>query len=69
MTNPFDSHPDVRFEKKYNNILTLDQIYDTIDKEIEEVFSWSPSVWGFTRDDFIKSLEKLKEELKKKCQN
>jgi predicted membrane chloride channel (bestrophin family) len=64
--DPFELHPDVEpQEKKPNNILTLEQICDIIDIEIKEVEGLPPNPWGFTRDDIIEALEKVKEKIEK----
>ena len=47
--------------------LTFKEISGIIDKHMKEVEHWPPSIWGFTRDDFIESLEDLKEKVKHKC--
>ena len=47
--------------------LTFKEISVIIDKHMKEVEHWPPSIWGFRRDDFIESLEDLKEKVKHKC--
>ena len=70
MVNPFEDHPEhPPVKKKSNKYLTLEQINDTINKEIEEILNWESSVWGFTRDEFIETLEELKEKMEIKCRN
>ena len=64
--DPFELHPShPRQEKKPNNILTLEEICDIIDIEIKEVEALPPNPWGFTRDDIIEVLEKVKEKIEK----
>ena len=68
--NPFDLHPEHEsVEKKSNNILTLQQVRDTINKQCEKVLSSPDRVWGFTRDNIVEHFEELLEELETKCQN
>lgn len=68
--NPFDLHPEHEpVEKKSNNILTLQQVRDTINKQCEDILSSPDQVWGFTRDDIVEYFEELLEELETKCQN
>ena len=55
-------------EKKPNNILTLEEIRDTINKQCEEVLSSPDRVWGFTRDDIVEYFDEVIEELESKCQ-
>ena len=70
MTDPYELHPEhPPAEKKPNNYLTLGQVNGIIDIEIEAILNWSPSPWGFTRDDFIEVLEQMKEKTEKKCHN
>ena len=67
--NPYDIHPDEKMtEKKPNNILTLEEIRDTINKQCEEVLSSPDRVWGFTRDDIVEYFDEVIEELESKCQ-
>ena len=69
MVNPYDDHPDMEpFKKKYNNVLTLEQVRDTINKQCEEILSSPDRVWGLTRDDIVEYFEEVLEELEKKCQ-
>tara|TARA_B100001094_G_scaffold317885_1_gene360802 strand:- start:1052 stop:1276 length:225 start_codon:yes stop_codon:yes gene_type:complete len=68
--NPYDDHPETKLtKKKINNILTLEQVRDTINKQCEEILSSSDRVWGFTRDHIVEYFEEILEELEKKCQN
>ena len=67
--NPYDMHPDEKvIEKKPNNVLTLEQVRDTINKQCEEILSSPDRVWGFTRDHIVEYLEEVLEELENKCQ-
>tara|TARA_R100000152_G_C6640631_1_gene85334 strand:- start:149 stop:370 length:222 start_codon:yes stop_codon:yes gene_type:complete len=67
--NPYDPHPDEKMtEKKPNNVLTLEQVRDTINKQCEEILSTPDRVWGFTRDHIVEYFEEVLEELEKKCQ-
>ena len=67
--NPYDIHPDEKMtEKKPNNILTLEEIRDTINKQCEEILSSPDRVWGFTRDDIVEYFDEVIEELESKCQ-
>jgi len=67
--NPYDDHPEAEpVEKKSNNILTLEQVRDTINKQCEEILSSPDRVWGFTRDNIVEYFEEVLEELEKKCQ-
>ena len=69
MINPYDDHPEAEpVEKKSNNILTLEQVRDTINKQCEEILSSPDRVWGFTRDNIVEYFEEVLEELEKKCQ-
>ena len=69
MINPYDDHPELEpAEKKSNNILTLEQVRDTINKQCEEILSSPDRVWGFTRDNIVEYFEEVLEELEKKCQ-
>ena len=69
MINPYDDHPDMEpVKKKCNNILTLEQVRDTINKQCEEILSSPDRVWGFTRDHIVEYFEEVLEELEKKCQ-
>jgi hypothetical protein len=64
--DPFERHPAIPLqEKKPNNILTLEEICDIIDIEIKEVEGLPSNPWGFTRDDIIEALEKVKEKIEK----
>ena len=69
MINPYDDHPELEpVEKKSNNILTLEQVRDTINKQCEDILSSPDRVWGFTRDNIVEYFEEVLEELEKKCQ-
>jgi len=69
MVDPFELHPlTPSLEKKRNNVLTLRQVRETIDKQIETVESLSPKTWGFKREEILKHLRKVLEDLEKKCQ-
>mgnify|MGYP001463317948 FL=1 len=69
MVNPYDDHPDMEpFKKKYNNVLTLEQVRDTINKQCEAILNSPDQVWGFTRDHIVEYFEEVLEELEKKCQ-
>ena len=69
MVNPYDDHPDMEpAKKKYNNVLTLEQVRDTINKQCEAILSSPDQVWGFTRDHIVEYFEEVLEELEKKCQ-
>ena len=68
MVDPFSNHPDAKMvKKKHNNILTLDQVRDTINKQCEEILNSPDRVWGFTRDDIVEYFDELLEKLEKKC--
>ena len=46
MVDPFSSYPEAKMvKKKHNNILTLDQVRDTINKQCEEILN-SPDRCG-----------------------
>lgn len=47
--------------------LTFSEVSDIISKHMMEVDHWPPSIWGFTRDDFLESLEDLREKVRDKC--
>ena len=47
--------------------LTFPEVSDIINKHMEEVMQWPPSIWGFTRDNFLESLEDLREKVRDKC--
>lgn len=47
--------------------LTFSEVSDIITKHMTEVERWPPSIWGFTRDDFLESLEDLREKVRDKC--
>ena len=67
--NPYDPHPEEEApEKKPNNVLTLQEVRDTINKQCEEILSSPDRVWGFTRDDIVEYLDEVLGELEKKCQ-
>jgi len=69
MINPYDDHPDMEpVNKKCNNILTLEQVRDTINKQCEEILNSPDRVWGFTRDHIVEYFEEVLEELEEKCQ-
>lgn len=69
MINPYDEHPDTEpAKKKSNNILTLQEVRDTINKQCEEILNSPDRVWGFTRDHIVEYFEEVLEELEKKCQ-
>ena len=69
MVNSYDDHPDMEpFKKKYNNVLTLEQVRDTINKQCEAILNSPDQVWGFTRDHIVEYFEEVLEELEKKCQ-
>ena len=69
MVNPYDDHPDMEpAKKKYNNVLTLEQVRDTINKQCEAILNSPDQVWGFTRDHIVEYFEEVLEELEKKCQ-
>ena len=69
MVNPYDDHPDTEpTKKKYNNILTLEQVRDTINKQCEAILNSPDQVWGFTRDHIVEYFEEVLEELENKCQ-
>ena len=69
MVNPYDDHPEAEpVEKKSNNILTLEQVRDTINKQCEYILNSPDRVWGFTRDHIVEYLEEVLEELENKCQ-
>ena len=68
MVDPFSSHPEAKMvKKKSNNILTLEQVRDTINKQCEEILNSPDRVWGFTRDDIVEHFDELLERLEKKC--
>ena len=70
MVNPYDDHPDTEpVKKKYNNVLTLEQVRDTINKQCEAILNSPDQVWGFTRDHIVEYFEEVLEELEEKCQN
>ena len=70
MVNPYDDHPDMEpFKKKYNSVLTLEQVRDTINKQCEAILNSPDRVWGFTRDHIVEYFEEVLEELEEKCQN
>ena len=70
MVNPYDDHPDMKpAKKKPNNVLTLEQVRVTINKQCEEILSSPDRVWGFTRDHIVEYFDEVLEELEKKCQN
>ena len=69
MVNPYDDHPDTEpVKRKSNNILTLEQVRDTINKQCEDILNSPDQVWGFTRDHIVEYFEEVLEELEKKCQ-
>tara|TARA_R100001015_G_C4591684_1_gene147158 strand:- start:430 stop:648 length:219 start_codon:yes stop_codon:yes gene_type:complete len=69
MINPYDDHPDMEpAKKKSNNILTLEQVRDTINKQCEDILNSPDRVWGFTRDHIVEYFEEVLEELENKCQ-
>ena len=69
MINPYDDHPDMKpGEKKPNNILTLEEVRDTINKQCEDILNSPDRVWGYTRDHIVEHLEEILEELENKCQ-
>lgn len=68
MIDPFEVHPDcIPLEKKSNNVLTLQEVRDIIDKQCRKVMSAPDMVWGFTRDDVLEHFEELLEELENTC--
>lgn len=70
MTDPYELHPETEIVKRKPSVyLTIEQVNKSINKEIEEILAWKSSPWGFAREDFLDSLENLKEELKNKCRN
>ena len=64
MQDPFEFHPETPpLSKKDKNVLTLGQVNAIIDIKIESVEKAPVSTWGFTREDIIEVLEKLREEI------
>ena len=47
--------------------LTFLEVSDIINNHMEEIESWPPSIWGFTRNDILDSFEDLKEKVRDKC--
>jgi len=69
MINPYDDHPEMEpAKKKCNNILTLEQVRDTIYKQCEDILNSPDRVWGFTRDHIVEYFDEVLEELENKCQ-
>ncbi len=67
--NPYDMPPDEKMtEKKPNNVLTLEQVRDTINKQCEEILSSPDRAWGFTRNHIVEYFEEVLEELENKSQ-
>ena len=64
--DPFEI-PGVPSKKKREKPLTFADFNDIISKHMEEVENWPPSMWGFTREDFLDSLEGLREKAREKC--
>jgi hypothetical protein len=68
MVDPFEEHPDTEpAKKKPNNILTLQEVRDTIDKQCEEILNGPDRTWGFTRDHIVEYFDELLERLESKC--
>ena len=70
MVDPFELHPNTpELKKKHNNILTLDQIHDTIRDKMIEVGTEQEPKWGWDRHTICALLTNLMIELEDKCQN
>ena len=68
MVDPFSDHPAAPpVEKKPNNILTLQEVRDIIDKQCEEILNGPDRVWGFTRDHIVEYFDELLDRLEDKC--
>ncbi len=68
MVDPFSSHPEAKMvKKKSNNILTLEQVRDTINKQCEEILNGPDRVWGFTRNHIVEYFDELLDRLESKC--
>ena len=68
MVDPFNEHPNSpQVQKKDNNILTLQEVRDTINKQCEEIMSSPDQTWGFTRYDILEYFDKLLGKLEDKC--
>ena len=52
-----------RGNQKVKKVLTKQEVFDILDKEIEKIESLPPSTWGFTRDDIIEAIENIKDNL------
>ena len=68
MVDPFSEHPDTEpAKKKPNNILTLQEVRDIIDKQCEEILNGPDRMWGFTRDHIVEYFDDLLDRLEDKC--
>ncbi len=68
--NPFEAHPDIsKVEKKVNNILTLEQVSDTIKNRIMEIRAAKEPRWGYGRHAICNLLASLLMEIEDKCQH
>ena len=67
MVNPYDDHPDTEpVKRKSNNILTLEQVRDTINKQCEDILDLTE--YGAYTRPIVEYFEEVLEELEKKCQ-
>tara|TARA_Y100000310_G_scaffold41755_2_gene39050 strand:+ start:1911 stop:2123 length:213 start_codon:yes stop_codon:yes gene_type:complete len=64
--DPFELRESLPRNKR-EKALTFAEFNDIISKHMEEVENWPPSMWGFTREDFLDSLEELREKAREKC--
>tara|TARA_B100001564_G_C20385190_1_gene554126 strand:+ start:491 stop:733 length:243 start_codon:yes stop_codon:yes gene_type:complete len=59
--NPYDNHPENKFQKSQKKFLTNFEISEIIQKEIEEIQSKPTPTWGYTRSRLIEILNKIRD--------
>jgi len=58
--NPYDDHPENKFNKSQKKLLTNFEISEIIQKEIEEIQSKPTPMWGYTRSQLIEILDRIR---------
>ena len=61
--NPYDDHPENNFEKSQKKRLTNFEISEIIQKEIEDIESKPTPMWGYTRLQVVKILNRIRDKI------